>query len=121
MKSEAVWVVHINSKQHRENVELAKKLKEKTNNFTTPLKRPLTPPHEVPEKKLKGILKNSTNSEVSTSTGEVPEDFFEKSNSNNALPILPIRKAPEKMEIEEPTDAIPEGFFDDPKLDAKVR
>lgn len=122
VKSEAVWVVHTNSKQHREHVELAKKLKEKTNNFTTPLKRPLTPPLEVPEKKLKGILKNSASSEASTPTGEVPDDFFDnrKGTTNNAPPILPIKKAPEKMEIEEPTDAIPEGFFDDPKLDAKV-
>lgn len=58
VRSEAVWVVHINAKQHKENIELAKKLKEKTNNFTTPLKRPLTPPlPEVPEKKIKGKIK----------------------------------------------------------------
>nr|XP_008201451.1 PREDICTED: zinc finger protein 830 [Tribolium castaneum] len=119
VKSEAVWTVHINSKQHRENVELAKKLKEKTNNFTTPLKRPLTPPMEVPQKKIKGILKNSNSSK--SEEKEIPDDFFD-AKSQNGAPILPVKKPrEEKMEVDDNTETIPEGFFDDPKLDAKAR
>ncbi|RZC35324.1 zinc finger protein 830, partial [Asbolus verrucosus] len=128
VKSESVWNVHINAKQHRENVELAKKLKEKTNNFTTPLKRPLTPPMEVPQKKIKGILKNAgTNNTVSESKDNkstLPEDFFD-SKSSTGPAILPVKKFEDKMEVDDPSknlnEVLPEGFFDDPKLDAKAR
>lgn len=61
VRSEQVWPVHINSKQHRENVEKAKKLKELTNNFTVgKIKHKSTslPEGAPPEKKIKGILKN---------------------------------------------------------------
>ncbi|XP_044258567.1 zinc finger protein 830 [Tribolium madens] len=122
VKSENVWTVHINSKQHRGNVDLAKKLKEKTNNFTTPLKRPLTPPMEVPQKKIKGILKNSNSSRSEESNDkDLPDDFFD-SKSQHGPPILPVKKPPEeKMELDDNTETLPEGFFDDPKLDAKAR
>lgn len=60
VRSENVWQVHINSKQHKENVEKAKKLKELTNNFTvSKIKRSSPPKDAPPEKKIKGILKNS--------------------------------------------------------------
>ena len=127
-----MWSVHINSKQHRENVELAKKLKERTNNFTTPLKRPLTPPMEVPEKKLKGILKNanttSKNEDAAPTNDktDLPDDFFD-SKLKLGPPILPVQKPTSNMmevdhdPLKEATETLPEGFFDDPKLDAKAR
>lgn len=113
VRSEAVWTVHVNAKQHKQNVEQAKKLKEKTQNFTTPLKRPLTPPLEIPEKRLKGILKNSTTTQnVST-------------QSNIVVVTQKTEEEEKKQEPEEqPKDGkevLPEGFFDDPKLDAKAR
>lgn len=77
VRSENVWQVHINSKQHRDNVDKAKKLKELTNNFTvSKVKR--TSPHvdAPPEKKPKGILKN---------VGDVPP----------VVPIKPINNAPQ--------------------------
>lgn len=71
VRSENVWQVHINSKQHRQNVEQAKKLKELTNNFTNDkikIKRSGIPLEGGPEhKKPKGILKNS-NDKLSTQT-----------------------------------------------------
>lgn len=132
VRSEAVWPVHINSKQHRENVERARKLKEKTHNFTKPLKRPLTPPHEVPTKKPKGILKNGTTHQLPETEDDtkaedsdakgIPADFFD---SGKPIPPKLFKRdkvKEEKMEVEDPDDhTIPEGFFDDPKLDAKVR
>lgn len=63
VRSENVWQVHVNSNQHKENVEKAKKLKELTNNFTVGKikhKSQSAPEDAPPEKKLKGILKNST-------------------------------------------------------------
>lgn len=62
VRSETVWQVHINSKQHRSNVEQAKQLKELTKNFTDDKvkKRLATTVLDTPlEKKPKGILKNS--------------------------------------------------------------
>lgn len=128
VRAEAVWSVHVNSKQHKEKIERAKKLKESTNNFTTPLKRPLTPPLIVPEKKLKSILKNgSSNTDETISNAEpsnssIPADFFDNSSgtNNNVNPIQPNDQN-EKMEVDVSEDnTIPEGFFDDPKQDAKV-
>lgn len=129
VRSENVWNVHINAKQHKENVEIARKLKERTNNFTTPLKRPLTPPLEVPTKKIKGILKNGSKAvteivETEPSKG-VPDDFFDskpKPLTRNIIKSTPNKSEPqqaEAMEIGNP-ETLPEGFFDDPKLDAKV-
>ncbi|KAF2896661.1 hypothetical protein ILUMI_09510 [Ignelater luminosus] len=128
VRSDAVWPVHINSKQHRDKVEQAKKLKEKTNNFTTPLKRPLTPPIEVSNKKIKGILKNAPSRKEETETdvgvSGIPIDFFDNNSSktqelNNQSNII-VEKSEDKMEVDHQA-AIPEGFFDDPKQDAKAR
>jgi len=131
VRSEAVWPVHINSKQHRDKVEQAKKLKEKTNNFTTPLKRPLTPPIEVSNKKLKGILKNAPprSNEAAVGASGVPVDFFDDSSKNKIITKTQQQsdakedKPEEKMDvdIQENGTTIPEGFFDDPKQDAKAR
>lgn len=139
VRSEAVWNVHINAKQHKENVEIAKKLKERTNNFSQPLKRPLTPPMVVPTKKVKGILKNAKPLPEKIMAGVQQETVVleEKKNDSNGLPsdffdskikkigVLQTQTKPkeDEMEVEVPKDdsALPEGFFDDPKLDAKAR
>ncbi|XP_066150998.1 zinc finger protein 830 [Euwallacea fornicatus] len=132
VKSEAVWVVHINAKQHKENIELAKKLKEKTNNFTTPLKRPLTPPlPDIPEKKIKGILKNALTkpTTINSQQSKVTEDTAIQSLSTIKLnvPLGAIRQnsknIPPSENPEEPgsSNSLPEGFFDDPIMDAKAR
>lgn len=75
VRSENVWQVHLNSKQHRENVEQAKKLKALTNNFTdgkVKFKRPSTSTPEAPqEKKLKGILKNACENKVQVSSTKI--------------------------------------------------
>lgn len=74
-----MWKIHINAKQHKQNIELAKQLKEKTHNF----KRPLIPPaavkrsapplaNDLPTKQLKGILKNA-NPSPNTSQASITE------------------------------------------------
>lgn len=153
VRSEAVWKVHVNSKQHKENIEQAKKLKEKAAQSTTiaqpqktptadttagiavatpsAFKRPSSPgPREtVSNKKLKGILKNSTSADKS-----LPADFFDSGARINKDLVnirLPGRSSAGKDDqteaegapVEPPPDEekIPEGFFDDPKADAKAR
>lgn len=128
MRSEAVWTIHINAKQHRENVEYAKKLKERTNSFSTVPKRPISPVEEEnSSKKLKGILKNSkTNvqNETEKEHGEIPDDFFDDNKNRNVINVKLgfAKKNEEKMEVDDSVqdETLPEGFFDDPKLDAKV-
>lgn len=100
VRSDDVWKVHINAKQHKQNIELAKQLKLQTNNFTSAaaaVKRPASVSTavsaEIPEKRIRGILKNSAavsspaivdanpNSSVGppekTTKSAIPSDFFD--------------------------------------------
>ncbi|KAJ6627576.1 Zinc finger protein [Pseudolycoriella hygida] len=146
VRSEDVWKVHINAKQHKQNIELAKKLKDKLESTTPAIKRPASPPSEVPEKKLKGILKNAS-TPVATKQGAsapIPPDFFDAkpavqtSNYFEAtLQKTSIRKDLVNFNRDERNDeqtaeaaanvrpeteeVLPEGFFDDPVKDAKAR
>jgi zinc finger protein 830 len=132
VKSEAVWQVHLNAKKHKENVQLAKQLKEqleKAPQSIGGLKRSIEVLHsDVPAKKPKGILKNSTAtkttveiqapSENGSKTDEksgLPEDFFDSTNKTRKSTE---KSASEPMEVDE--DKLPDGFFDDPVKDAKA-
>lgn len=140
VRSEAVWIVHVNAKQHKENVALAKQLKERTQNFTVlAVKRQADTPvfiENSTNKKIKSILKNSTSSQQNKSNGNGrPNDFFdtdtnEQSNNINRKEFVHKNtdqkdSTHEKMEIDDteltPDDKLPEGFFDDPVKDAKAR
>ena len=149
VRSAVVWKVHVNSKQHKENLELAKKLKEKIENQNKPvptenrvatLKRSIENwrlESEVPEKKLKGILKTSSLQTSSTqqqvildkphvngsapseqTTSSIPDDFFDSKAKPSSTAKAPEEEDEEKLPSDE---ALPEGFFDDPMKDAKAR
>ncbi|XP_034935809.1 zinc finger protein 830 [Chelonus insularis] len=146
IRSEAIWVVHLNSKTHKENIEITKKkLDDKVNNKlnSSSNKRSPSPTKEnVPNKKIKGILKNPGHIKTSTSSA-LPSDFFDQASLNGKPAIASVPKTTEKssadknnelsnestvMEIEQVQEAeanssaaLPEGFFDDPVLDARVR
>lgn len=136
----ALWKVHVNTKQHKDNVAHAKQLKEKLENrLKTPTIQERV--HQLKtlnqEKKLKGILKNSSSSVLPTEETidippvpassetetpqtfkkpQIPDDFFD---SKGKVPSKDQNgKAVDAMAAEEP---IPEGFFDDPMKDAKAR
>nr|XP_019530686.2 zinc finger protein 830-like [Aedes albopictus] len=148
VRSEAVWKVHINSKQHKENIEQAKKLKEKVAEAPMPVQSqkppvivqpPVTPSFKRPSspspadsatgsKRIKGILKNSTSDQKQS----LPSDFFDSGSTKINKDLVNIRLPPTKRanaEEAEPTaqepppdeEKLPEGFFDDPKADAKAR
>lgn len=143
VRSEAVWKVHVNSKQHKENLALAKQLKEQIDFKNKPkapalearvaaLKRMRAEQEGPDSKKLRGILKNGSQSREekieidetaettngsSTPSGQLPDDFFQKPEK-----IEKQTKSSEKpAEIKSQDEAIPEGFFDDPMKDAKAR
>lgn len=150
VRSEDVWKVHINAKLHKQNIELAKKLKDKLETSGTATKRPATPPsNDVPQKKLKGILKNATAVATvqtgQTTTNSIPSDFFDSKPSTvqtssyfeATLDKTSIRKElvnfyreernneqsqSTSTDVKMETDEVlPEGFFDDPVKDAKAR
>lgn len=100
VRSENVWKVHINAKQHKQNIEAAKKLKEQTNNFqTASLKRPATPPplySQQQQKRIKGILKNSTSSGTYLAPSAITIDTVANKNETS----------------EKKCSAVPSDFFD---------
>ncbi|XP_046475193.1 zinc finger protein 830 [Neodiprion pinetum] len=136
VRSEAVWNIHLNSKIHKENIILAKK-----EHVEPPKPAPLAPHSfkrptstanvEVPSKKLKSILKNGP-----AVSSALPDDFFDKTsapkpprNVHEAKTEVTKESAEsEDVEMEEKEEEkdlsqaqLPEGFFDDPIMDAKVR
>ncbi|XP_076296889.1 zinc finger protein 830 [Lasioglossum baleicum] len=146
VRSETVWPVHLNSKSHKENIELAKKtkLEAATKTTTHTFKRPVSPSQESSaNKKVRGILKNPLPQSAQIASN-LPADFFDSpKQSNGSIPTnasvttsklenkdiandkdTKHTKAEEK-EKDKNKDAnqtvLPEGFFDDPVLDAKVR
>lgn len=109
VRSEDVWKVHINAKQHKQNLEAAKQLKERTHNFTTPrepVKRPATTPltDDTPFKQPKSILKNATRSSDATSS----------STSASSTATSTAASAPSKSTETQGTsdNALPSDFFD---------
>ncbi|KAJ8673956.1 hypothetical protein QAD02_005218 [Eretmocerus hayati] len=143
VRNEAVWPVHLNSRSHKDNVALAKKMKEQASLKSQPVifkkpeavKRPSTFQQPQPPKKIKGILKNSGHASTHVEPA-LPADFFESPPTINRTLSLPKAKLEngsqdsneikpqENVEVESQDvvkSALPEGFFDDPKLDAKVR
>ena len=143
VRSESVWTVHVNAKQHKENVTLAKKLKDKLEG-KPPQPTPKAMPtlagikrtievmrSEVPEKKVKGILKNSSSSSVHQTqviprtNATIPNAFFDTNAKLETLSNVQgtdnkdSEKVEEHMQVDD--EELPEGFFDDPKKDAKVR
>ena len=127
-----IWKVHINAKMHTENVALAKQLKEKFQYSVKPQTTSIKRPYEsytiiednLPTKKIKSILKGSTNSQIiPIADNKVPDDFFDKKTTNE-LKTTSIQKENPCVNVEEELnedDKLPEGFFDDPKKDAKAR
>lgn len=140
--SEAVWNVHINAKQHKDNITKKKQQQQELEYkaqlaaVTSSIKRPPPAVAETPQppKKLKSILKNAAQPRL-------PDGFFESENKNSiAAPTAvvsnetePTEEEETEMETEESEESkstpqpdvkdnpLPEGFFDDPVMDAKAR
>uniref|UniRef100_A0A8D9FG71 Zinc finger protein 830 n=1 Tax=Cacopsylla melanoneura TaxID=428564 RepID=A0A8D9FG71_9HEMI len=151
VRSDAVWPIHINSKKHKDNIGKKKStvvppVNVQSNGFS--LKRPAsTPvaPLPTPPKQIKSILKNSTapkppDLKPPVSSSAIPNDFFDSVSTPYKPPSLGHLSLPQSsthltshaameldittpVEKEEDTTEppLPEGFFDDPILDAKAR
>lgn len=140
VKSETIWPIHLSSKNHKENLaETKRSLAEKDNlkkGGNVSFKRPSSPASKMPpggSKKIKSILKNPGHSK---SPG-LPSDFFDNSGGQTSISATSMTngqagkaesikqmagEAEQVKEGESSTSAdLPEGFFDDPIQDAKVR
>lgn len=148
ISNEAAWPIHINSKKHKENIENAKQQLEKAKSSVSGQKRSSSTFQEPqPVKKVKGILKNSNSrtTTISQTKSQLPADFFDNKTSTiksgsltngktNSVKISSNIESSESMIVDEECDdnddkqlkakdnasALPEGFFDDPVLDARV-
>lgn len=143
IRNETAWPVHLNTKTHKENIALAKKTKlEADTSKVQTFKRPASPsPESSASKKIKGILKTTTQSAQVPSS--LPSDFFDKppkqangtvqttsvaaQKSENGKQLVQdkdskdVEADEEKEKGKDANQAIlPEGFFDDPILDAKA-
>ena len=143
VKSEMVWTAHINGKQHRDKIEELKQPKKVQDNK-------FVKPQAVPAIKRKGELDGSSTSASPSKKGIPEDFFDRKPIPIIGKPVLkpiksilknapklpaqppPISDGPEPdiaMETDNrvpspvpkaTSSELPEGFFDDPKLDAKV-
>lgn len=144
VRNETVWPVHVNSKTHKENIIQAKKTKLETDSTKIQVhKRSSSPSQESStNKKIKSILKNSTQSvqipsNLSSNLFDNPSNNTKLSNNSVITTRLEndkefvVEKDIKNIEVEEEKEkeknkdtnqqSLPEGFFDDPILDAKVR
>jgi len=152
VRDELMWPLHLYSKTHKDTMDLAKRAKLQMDEFAYDLehfgKRPCSPSEDTSvNKKIKGILKNSTETMPQTNSN-LPEDFFDNKEQEQAYDLsVPIKKKlknknsigntnadTQNVEVEEEKErekekekvmdpnpaALPEGFFDDPVMDAKV-
>ena len=135
--NEKGWSVHVQTRKHKDTMSSMKTAATKTTHRESVSKTVVS---SVQSKQLKSILKTThstpaapppdVNSEVVTSSqcDNVPSDLFDTSS----LPPSHSTEAPSDVPTEEVStaeagtkdkmsEALPEGFFDDPRKDAKVR
>ncbi|KAL1468089.1 hypothetical protein MTO96_025651 [Rhipicephalus appendiculatus] len=151
VKSETLWAAHILGKAHRQNVEDLKesaanrlqaddvpgKRRNDASGDTQHDKNQTQPgSSSPPHKKAKGpLLMADYSSDEDMDVGEstpnskptesaLPKDFFDKpsaSQPKETTPSQPPQPKPQASSKKAPAEALPEGFFDDPVLDAKAR
>ncbi|XP_027038114.1 zinc finger protein 830-like isoform X1 [Pocillopora damicornis] len=128
IKNEFLWTSHVLGKKHKENLADLKG-KSKANVSVREVRKPVKVSgkvetnEEAPKKKLKVDNSSDANSftdsleeikdEISTDEqAGLPSDFFDHEIKSEMQ---------QHIASGDSTEGIPEGFFDDPKLDAKVR
>ncbi|KAI8997705.1 hypothetical protein BDB01DRAFT_772044 [Pilobolus umbonatus] len=108
VKSELVWQAHLGSAHHRENIQKLKALKEKNAS-----KRASSPQAEAGNaKRFRPSVEESDSEDEQM---QPPPGFFDSNQSESE------EDAPAEETMEDAPEGIPEGFFDDPKEDARVR
>lgn len=122
VRSESVWKVHVNTKAHKEKVEIAKQLKDQLQKTPSTAQQLLKRPHQSTDDGMTKEKKIKLANEKLQETG-IPSDFFDsgKITTGSILSQGSIKGTVNKVEEEAKDEVLPEGFFDDPIKDAKIR
>ncbi|XP_065207449.1 zinc finger protein 830 [Planococcus citri] len=123
VKNETLWPVHINAKQHRDNIAKKRAAQKETqqpvavSNVSAKVisKEPIPVTTPVEPMKVKGILKNKQTEYVNQTPSY--SSSFQNTSSNDTSCQMEVDVEPDSG----PANEIPEGFFDDPIQDAKAR
>ncbi|XP_077483579.1 zinc finger protein 830 [Amblyomma americanum] len=151
VKTETLWATHVLGKAHKQNVEdfkqstanrgqsesiLSKRRNDASADNQNDKGRSLPGNASPPHKKAKGPLLTEDYSSdedmdviepaqrQNSAESALPKDFFDKTASAQPKAAATDKPLPPKPEVsakKTPAKAIPEGFFDDPVLDAKAR
>lgn len=132
VKSEIIWAAHIQGKKHRQNVEAFKASltpdEQKISNqssiqeekptlpSSSKIKRKDVEPTEAPIRKK---IKVSTVEHLPVKSQPAVRVKVEKNIRQQHQPPVKVKK--EEAAAPSMKDVLPEGFFDDPTVDAKVR
>ncbi|RMX50722.1 hypothetical protein pdam_00013204 [Pocillopora damicornis] len=113
IKNEFLWTSHVLGKKHKENLADLKG-KSKANVSVREVRKPVKVEtnEEAPKKKLKDSLEEIKDEISTDEQAGLPSDFFDHEIKSEMQ---------QHIASGDSTEGIPEGFFDDPKLDAKVR
>jgi zinc finger protein 830 len=138
LTSENFWKAHVNGREHKQKLlELKSNIKQTNSDavfakpfppspLTTQPQRGVKRPHDVATSDDYAIVSKPSGPVTTAQHSALPADFFDSGSSKSQVdsnqsvtksslpttnPIPPI----------ENTSAIPEGFFDNPELDARMR
>jgi len=138
LTSETFWNAHVNGREHKQKLaELKSSVKQPPTEavFAKPLPPPPVSQHrgikrshdDVVSSNDRVIVGKSTSSvpTQSSSHSALPADFFDsspvKSSSDNSKITTKTNASTVQTPLPEEISAIPEGFFDDPHMDARIR
>lgn len=147
VRSEAIWNVHINSKQHKENILNAKRKREdnltksKGSESTNTSEECTKVSHssEPPKKKrkdaslpanffdadIKNVPTDANSAKASKPKTLLISEYNDSEDEDVESENTEMKNSEggdEKSSVKDrPAETLPEGFFDDPVLDAKVR
>ncbi|CAF2167470.1 unnamed protein product [Rotaria magnacalcarata] len=141
LTSETFWKAHVNGRDHKQKLAELKSTIKQTNAdavFAIPAIPPLVTnrqrgvkrSHDVAisnNHEIVGKPSGPFNSSTAASNSALPADFFDTGASQSQIIISkPIMKsslptAKDSVVVPEESPALPEGFFDDPQVDARMR
>jgi len=119
--SETFWNAHVNGKEHKQKViELKSNIQQKSAEHVFAKPAPVTSPSTNIQRGVKRSHDVAAAGESTSvnSQSALPADFFD--NSSSKPPVITSKPVVVPTN-ESSSNALPEGFFDDPAMDAKVR
>ncbi|UJR31164.1 hypothetical protein I4U23_018671 [Adineta vaga] len=140
LTSETFWKAHVNGREHKQKLlELKSNIQQ--SNADSVFAKPL-PPSPITNQVQRGVKRSHevatandhvivgkpsapVSSSISAQHSALPADFFDSGSSKSQIDTIKssasITTTVNSIPAVQQSSALPEGFFDDPKLDARVR